>query len=86
MKSTSVTITALAENTAQGMGLLGEHGLRLWIETAETCVLFDTGQGQTLPHDRRTTFGVARNTVRLSVGVEPVEDLIADLKQALNYT
>jgi cystathionine beta-lyase/cystathionine gamma-synthase len=39
-----------------------------------------------LPHDRRTTFGVAQNTVRLSVGVEPVDDLIADLKQALNYT
>ena len=39
-----------------------------------------------LPHGRRTTFGVAQNTVRLSVGVEPVEDLIADLKQALNHT
>lgn len=39
-----------------------------------------------LPHDRRTTFGVAQNTVRLSVGVEPAEELIEDLKQALNHT
>lgn len=39
-----------------------------------------------LPPERRTTFGVARNTVRLSVGIEPAEDLIADLKQALNDT
>ncbi len=84
MKSTSVTITVLAENTAQGMGLLGEHGLRLWIETAETCVLFDTGQGLTLPHDRRTTFGVAQNTVRLSIGIEPVEQIVDDLKRAMD--
>lgn len=51
MKSAGVTITVLAENMAQGMGLLGEHGLSLWIETPETCVLFDTGQGLALPHN-----------------------------------
>lgn len=51
MKSAGVTITVLAENTAQGMGVLGEHGLSLWIETPETCVLFDTGQGLALPHN-----------------------------------
>jgi hypothetical protein len=31
MKSSALTITILAENTAQGMGLLVEHGLSLWI-------------------------------------------------------
>jgi len=36
-----------------------------------------------LPPDRRTGFGVNRNTVRLSVGIEPPDKLIADLKQAL---
>jgi len=36
-----------------------------------------------LPPERRTTFGVRRNTVRLSVGIEPHEKLVKDLKQAL---
>lgn len=36
-----------------------------------------------LPSERRTTFGVRTNTVRLSMGIEPVDRLMADLKQAL---
>lgn len=36
-----------------------------------------------LPAERRTTFGVAPNTVRFSLGIEPVEALIEDLEQAL---
>ncbi|KPJ77989.1 MAG: hypothetical protein AMK72_00250 [Planctomycetes bacterium SM23_25] len=36
-----------------------------------------------LPPERRTTFGVRKNTVRLSVGIEPPERLVADLEQAL---
>lgn len=36
-----------------------------------------------LPPERRTTFGVRKNTVRLSVGIEPADALLADLKQAL---
>jgi len=36
-----------------------------------------------LPPERRTIFGVKKNTVRLSVGIEPPEKLVADLKQAL---
>lgn len=36
-----------------------------------------------LPPERRTTFGVRTNTVRLSVGIEPVERLLADLEHAL---
>lgn len=36
-----------------------------------------------LPPERRTTFGVAKNTVRLSAGIEPFEILLSDLKQAL---
>ncbi len=58
MKGAGITITVLAENTAQGMGLLGEHGLSLWIETPESCVLFDTGQGLVLPHNAEA-LGVA---------------------------
>ncbi len=51
MKSVSVKLVVLAENTAQGEGLLGEHGLSVWIETPEARVLFDTGQGLALPHN-----------------------------------
>ncbi len=36
-----------------------------------------------LPEERRTTFGVRKNTVRFSLGIEPPEKLIADLEQAL---
>ena len=36
-----------------------------------------------LPAERRTIFGVRTNTVRLSVGIEPPETLMKDLKQAL---
>lgn len=36
-----------------------------------------------LPPERRTAFGVAKNTVRLSVGIEDPAMLITDLKQAL---
>jgi cystathionine beta-lyase/cystathionine gamma-synthase len=36
-----------------------------------------------LPPERRTTFGVRKNTVRLSVGIEPPGKLIKDIKQAL---
>jgi cystathionine beta-lyase/cystathionine gamma-synthase len=36
-----------------------------------------------MPPERRTTFGVKPNTVRLSMGVEPAEELVADIEQAL---
>jgi 7,8-dihydropterin-6-yl-methyl-4-(beta-D-ribofuranosyl)aminobenzene 5'-phosphate synthase len=46
--SERIRITILVENTAQGPGLLGEHGLAYWIEGTRRRVLFDTGQGGTL--------------------------------------
>jgi cystathionine beta-lyase/cystathionine gamma-synthase len=36
-----------------------------------------------MPPERRTTFGVKENTVRFSVGIEPVETIVDDLEQAL---
>jgi cystathionine beta-lyase/cystathionine gamma-synthase len=36
-----------------------------------------------LPPEKRTTFGVNKNTVRLAVGIETPEKLLPDLKQAL---
>jgi 7,8-dihydropterin-6-yl-methyl-4-(beta-D-ribofuranosyl)aminobenzene 5'-phosphate synthase len=45
------TLTILAENTARGPRILGEHGLAWWIEADGHAVLFDTGQGQVLRHN-----------------------------------
>jgi cystathionine gamma-synthase len=36
-----------------------------------------------LPSERRTTFGVKMNTVRLSIGIEPSEILLKDIEKAL---
>jgi cystathionine gamma-lyase len=36
-----------------------------------------------VPPERRAELGIGDNLVRLSVGIEDVEDLIADLEQAL---
>lgn len=36
-----------------------------------------------LPPERRATFGIKENTVRLSVGIEPAERILGDLEQAL---
>lgn len=41
----TVQITVVVENTAQGEGLLAEHGLAFWIDTGSHRVLFDSGQG-----------------------------------------
>lgn len=46
-----VRITVLVENTAQGQGLLAEHGLAYWIEYGDKRILFDTGQGAVLEHN-----------------------------------
>lgn len=47
------SVTLLAENTARGLGILGEHGLAWWIDTGAHRVLFDTGQGLVLEHNAR---------------------------------
>ena len=46
--SAPFNVTLLAENTAEGRGILGEHGLAFWIECAGQRILFDTGQGLVL--------------------------------------
>ena len=38
------TILTLVENTAGGMGLMGEHGMSFWVETGGGAVLFDAGR------------------------------------------
>lgn len=46
-----ITVTILAENTARGARILGEHGLAYWIDTGLHQMLFDTGQGMALRHN-----------------------------------
>jgi cystathionine beta-lyase len=36
-----------------------------------------------IPEDKRLAVGITDDLVRLSVGVEDIDDLLADLKQAL---
>ena len=48
-----LTLTLLVENTARGIGVLGEHGLAWWIDTGSHRVLFDTGQGMALTHNAK---------------------------------
>ena len=36
-----------------------------------------------MPAERRTGFGVSRNTVRLSAGIDPIEMILQDIEQAL---
>lgn len=46
--NSKVRVTVLVENTAQGTGVLAEHGLAYWVEWNGQRVLFDTGQGAVL--------------------------------------
>ncbi|MFQ3549384.1 MAG: PLP-dependent aspartate aminotransferase family protein [Armatimonadota bacterium] len=38
-----------------------------------------------MPEDARAEAGIKRNMIRVSVGIEHIDDLIADLEQALSY-
>ncbi|MCX7018281.1 MAG: PLP-dependent transferase, partial [Candidatus Sumerlaeota bacterium] len=58
------------------------HAVSLGSTESLICIPFLTTMLY-LPPERRTEFGVKKNTVRLSVGIEPPEKLVADLKQAL---
>ncbi|NOQ80667.1 MAG: MBL fold metallo-hydrolase [Gammaproteobacteria bacterium] len=62
----TLTITQLVENTADGPGLLGEHGNAFLIEADEYCLLFDTGQGLTLRH----------NAEQLNVPIKSIESIV----------
>jgi cystathionine beta-lyase/cystathionine gamma-synthase len=59
------------------------HAVSLGSTESLICIPFLTTMLY-MPPERRLGFGVSANTVRLSVGIEPVEVLIADLDQALH--
>ncbi len=58
------------------------HAVSLGSTESLICIPFLTTMLY-LPPERRTGFGVNPNTVRLSVGIEPVEELTSDVDQAL---
>jgi len=58
------------------------HAVSLGSTESLICIPFLTTMLY-MPPERRTTFGVKPNTVRLSIGIEPLPDLLADLDRAL---
>jgi 7,8-dihydropterin-6-yl-methyl-4-(beta-D-ribofuranosyl)aminobenzene 5'-phosphate synthase len=65
MDLTRAKITILVDNRAAA-GLVGEHGLSIWIEADGRHVLFDTGQGQAL----------ALNAAALDVDLRQTDTLV----------
>lgn len=61
----NVKITILVDNYA-GDGLSAEHGLALWIEAEDRCILLDTGQGGCL----------APNAEKLGIDLSRTEALV----------
>jgi len=62
-------ITVLIENSVGvliPMGLLGEHGLSLWIEHENYKILFDTGQ----------TGRVVENAIRLGINLKEADFIV----------
>jgi 7,8-dihydropterin-6-yl-methyl-4-(beta-D-ribofuranosyl)aminobenzene 5'-phosphate synthase len=59
-------ICIVVENTAEGAGLLAEHGLAYWIEWKDGRVLYDTGQGAVL----------AANAFRLDVPLHQADAVV----------
>jgi len=59
------------------------HAVSLGSTESLICIPFLTTMLY-MPPERRTIFGVKPNTVRLSVGIEPIAELLADLDQALS--
>ncbi len=86
-----ITLTLLVENTARGMGVLGEHGLAWWIDTGTHRVLFDTGQGMALENNaKRLGIDLSRaDAIVLSHGhldhVGGLETMLALAPQAALY-
>jgi len=58
------------------------HAVSLGATESLICIPFLTTMLY-MPPERRTTFGVKPNTVRLSVGIEPAAELLADIDRAL---
>jgi len=70
-----------AKSFIDGLKLI-HHAVSLGSTESLICIPYLTTMLY-MPPERRTTFGVRQQTVRLSVGIEPVDLLIEDIAQAL---
>lgn len=75
-------ITTLAENTATRTGTLAEHGLSIFVEVDELCMLLDTGQTGTAVHNARA-LGVDLTRVRHIVLSHGHQDHTGGLRDVL---
>ncbi len=81
----NLNITQLVENTANGPGVLGEHGNSFYIQADEYCLLFDTGQGLTLRHNVEQ-LEIPVNSIQSIVLSHGHYDHMGGLEEALDLT
>ncbi|MCD6568017.1 MAG: MBL fold metallo-hydrolase [Dehalococcoidia bacterium] len=62
----SIRITTMSENTASRMGLLGEWGLSILIETSGQRILFDTGR----------SFSAAYNAIEMGIDLTQISKIV----------
>ena len=81
-------LTFQTDTTEQALSVLNNVKLIQYAESlggVETLITYPTTQTHAdVPEEIRLKNGITPATLRLSVGIENVEDLIADLQQALN--
>ncbi len=81
-------VTFRLNSTEKALSVLEKVRLIKYAESlggVETLITYPTTQTHAdVPEELRLKNGITPETLRLSVGIENVEDLIADLKQALN--
>ena len=81
-------VTFRLNSTEKALSVLEKVRLVKYAESlggVETLITYPTTQTHAdVPEELRLKNGITPETLRLSVGIENVEDLIADLKQALN--
>ena len=81
-------VTFRADTEEKALSVLEKVRLIKYAESlggVETLITYPTTQTHAdVPEELRLKNGITPETLRLSVGVENVDDLIADLQQALN--
>ena len=81
-------LTFQTDTTEQALSVLNKVKLIQYAESlggVETLITYPTTQTHAdVPEEIRLKNGITPATLRLSVGIENVDDLIADLEQALN--
>ena len=80
-----IKFTTLSENTASGVGVIGEWGLAILVETDECTVLLDTGGGRSAVHNA-DKMGIDLTKVEKIVLSHGHRDHTGGLKEVLDRT